>query len=92
MVEGELARVLREGRIAAAGLDTLAEEPPDPNNPLLQLPNAVITPHCAARTVEALTDVRQQAYAEVARALRGEPLLHVVNQQHLNLKTTPLFE
>lgn len=90
VVESELTAALRAGRLAAAGLDTLAEEPPAPDNPLLGLRNVVITPHCAAHTVEALKNLRQQAYEEVARALRGEPLLHIVNQKHLKSSAAPV--
>ena len=46
--EGALYRALKEGWIAAAGLDVIEKEPPDPDNPLLQLENVFITPHMAA--------------------------------------------
>jgi len=90
VVQAELERALREERLAAAGLDTLTDEPPGSNNPLLKLPNVIITPHCAAHTMEALSDVRQQAYAEVARALRGESLLQIVNQKYFVPRASPL--
>ncbi|MDQ3831297.1 MAG: 2-hydroxyacid dehydrogenase, partial [Candidatus Tectomicrobia bacterium] len=45
--EHALADVLRQGRILGAGLDTLEQEPPDPSNPLLTLPNVTLTPHSA---------------------------------------------
>jgi D-3-phosphoglycerate dehydrogenase len=90
VVEAELVHALRTGRLAAAGLDTLVQEPPAPDDPLLSLPNVIITPHCAAHTVEALADVRRQAYAEVARALCGEPLLNVVNRHYLRAQS-PAF-
>jgi phosphoglycerate dehydrogenase-like enzyme len=47
--EEALARALRERWIAGAGLDVLAVEPPDPSNPLLGLPNVILSPHVAAR-------------------------------------------
>ena len=48
--DAALAQALREGRIAAAGLDVFEGEPqvhPD----LLELPNVVLTPHIASATV-----------------------------------------
>lgn len=68
--EDALCRALSEGWISGAGLDVLVQEPADPGNPLLQLDNAVITPHIAAlsdtyfeeswrRSVEALVDLAQ---------------------------------
>lgn len=50
--EQALFRALKEGWIAAAGLDVLDPEPPDPGNPLLQLDNVVITPHIAGYSDE----------------------------------------
>ncbi|MDT8717960.1 D-2-hydroxyacid dehydrogenase [Clostridium sp. 19966] len=51
--EEALARGIYSGKIYAAGLDTLEQEPPKPNNPLLGLPQCIITPHMAWSTKEA---------------------------------------
>jgi phosphoglycerate dehydrogenase-like enzyme len=48
--ENALVTAVKEGQISAAGLDVLAIEPPDPNNPLLQFPQVVVTPHIAGFT------------------------------------------
>ncbi|MFP4005890.1 MAG: hydroxyacid dehydrogenase [Candidatus Hadarchaeia archaeon] len=52
VVEEDLARALDEGRIFAAGLDVLRNEPVKEDNPLLRKENTVITPHSASTTPE----------------------------------------
>lgn len=54
--EQALAAALREGRLAAAGLDTFALEPPL-GSPLLELGNVVLSPHIAGATREAFQHV-----------------------------------
>jgi D-3-phosphoglycerate dehydrogenase / 2-oxoglutarate reductase len=77
-------RALREGWIAGAGLDDIAEEPAKhrdwkPVNPLLSLDNVIITPHAAYYSEEAIRTVRDFAASEVVRVLNGEPPLSPVN-------------
>ncbi len=49
--EPALIRAINEKKIAGAGLDVFEQEPVDPKNPLLHMPNVVATPHCAAAVV-----------------------------------------
>jgi phosphoglycerate dehydrogenase-like enzyme len=48
--EAALVDAVRHGQISAAGLDVLKNEPPDPKDPLLQLPQVLVTPHIAGLT------------------------------------------
>jgi glycerate dehydrogenase len=76
--EAALARALREGRLAGAGVDVLSTEPPAAENPLLQAPNCVITPHCAWATRAARQRLLDITVANVKAFQAGAPI-NVVN-------------
>jgi D-3-phosphoglycerate dehydrogenase len=50
--EAAMIEALSSGKLEAAGLDVQLYEPPDPANPLLRLPNVVLSPHNAAAPLE----------------------------------------
>jgi D-3-phosphoglycerate dehydrogenase len=83
-----LYRALHEGWIAGAGLDDIEEEPAKvrdwkATNPLFDLPNAVVTPHAAYYSEEAIHTVRDFAAHEVVRVLTGQAPLSPVNAAQL---------
>lgn len=78
VVEDDLVTALREGRIAAAGLDVLAVEPPAPDHPLFALPNVVLTPHLAAGTRQAQVIKARAVFENIRRVWHGEAPLHRV--------------
>ena len=83
--ERALERALREGWIAGAALDVLAEEPARPGHPLLALDNLIVTPHAAFYSEPAIAELATKAARNVACALRGEPPATVVNPAVLRL-------
>jgi len=76
--ERALIEALQQGRILAAGLDTQEKEPPDPHNPLLQLPNVTLTPHSAGPTVDSFRKRFHNGYVNVERVAHGQPPLWVI--------------
>jgi len=76
--EAALARALREGRVAGAGLDVYAVEPCT-DSPLFGLDNVVVTPHLGASTVEAQEKAGTQVARSVRLALDGEFVPDAVN-------------
>ena len=70
--EPALTKALSEGSIAFAGLDVLAQEPPERDNPLLSLPNVLLTPHAAGITRETWTRRGKFVYENIERVLNGE--------------------
>lgn len=77
--ERALIAALQQGQIAAAGLDVLEQEPPDRDNPLLHMPNVLITPHVAAATTRMRPEARRRVGREVALVLRGRWPMSCVN-------------
>jgi len=66
-----LIDVLRESRIAGAALDVFHEEPIPPNDPVLALPNVVLTPHNAGTTQQVIDVGLRQAVRNVASFLES---------------------
>ena len=78
--EDALYAALKEGRIAAAGLDVFASEPCT-DSPLFELENVVATPHLGASTDEAQEKAGIAVAKSVRLALDGELVPDAVNVQ-----------
>ena len=76
--EAALADALASGKVAGAGLDVLAVEPPLADNPLMARPNCLITPHIAWAPKESRQRLMDVAVANLKAWLNGAPQ-NVVN-------------
>lgn len=77
--ESDLYVALSEGYIAGAGLDATEPDPPRSDNPLLKLDNVVLTGHSGFFSPESWADMWDRPVAEIARVMRGEWPLGLVN-------------
>lgn len=73
VVEQDLADALNANVIAGAGLDTLWQEPPAADNPLLTAKNCTITPHIAWATLDARMRIMNMVADNVRSFLDGNP-------------------
>ncbi|TVQ35241.1 MAG: hydroxyacid dehydrogenase [Spirochaetaceae bacterium] len=81
--EQALVEMLRDGRVAGAGLDVFADEPPDAGHPLLQMDNVILSPHAAALTEEVSAKVADAAVEAVLDFADGKRPRSVYNQDAL---------
>ena len=61
VVEDDLHEALKSGQIAGAGLDVFEEEPTDPNNPLYELDNVIVSAHVAGNDELSLVEMALEA-------------------------------
>jgi len=84
VVNREALRVaLTEQRLAGAGLDVFWDEPIDPGDPLLALPNVIATPHMANMTLESIETIARAAADNIRRVQGGLRPLHEVGKSPL---------
>ena len=77
--ERALALALDRGKVAAAALDVLTEEPPAAKNRLIHHPKVLVTPHIAASTVEAQEVVGVEIAEQVRTFLKDGVIRNAVN-------------
>lgn len=76
---GALVQALRAGRPGAAAVDVFETEPmTDPQHPLLQLPNALCTPHIGYVTEDEYETQFADVFDQIVAYAAGKPI-HVIN-------------
>ncbi|MGH7453447.1 MAG: D-2-hydroxyacid dehydrogenase [bacterium] len=79
--EQTLLELLQERKIAGAVLDVFQTEPLPEDHPFWQLENVFVTPHISGNFAEYVDRVGEQFAENLARYVRGEPLLNVVDKE-----------
>lgn len=79
--EAALYQALVEKRLAGAALDCFEQEPPDPKNPLFQLDNVLLSPHCGTFTEDSRIRMSHQLAEGINAILSGRRAEYVANAQ-----------
>lgn len=79
--ETALADALQRGTLAAAGLDVFEQEPVASSNPLLSLPNVVVTPHLGSGSMATRIRMADLAVENVIAALQNKPMPNCINKE-----------
>ncbi|MEL6140535.1 MAG: NAD(P)-dependent oxidoreductase, partial [Bacteroidota bacterium] len=69
-----LTQALLNNQIGGYATDVLAKQPPAPNDPLIGLPNVLITPHAASLTVKTYSEICMRSVQNMLTLLRGEEI------------------
>ena len=85
--EEALAEACRRGKVRAAAVDVFVQEPPPPDNPLLELENVVCTPHLGASTTEAQQNVAMAIAKQVLEYLQTGTVRNAVNVPSVDAET-----
>jgi len=81
--ETALHRALESRQIAGAAIDVAETEPLSKHDPLLRLPNLLVTPHIASASVATRERMAEMAVENLLVALAGKRPPHCVNPEGL---------
>ena len=77
--EEALIAALRSGKLAGAGLDVVADEPLQLDNPLLNMEKVIVTPHSLGVTEESMRKIKEGTRRALELLLAGRLPPHVAN-------------
>jgi phosphoglycerate dehydrogenase-like enzyme len=78
--ERALVAALASGKLAGAGLDVVADEPLQPDNPLLEMENVIVTPHSLGVTGESMNKIKEATRRALELLLVGRLPPYVANR------------
>jgi D-3-phosphoglycerate dehydrogenase len=87
--EPALAEAVEDGVLRGAAVDVFADEPVDPDNPLLDVEDVVVTPHLGASTEAAQENVAVSAAEQVLAALSEQPVPNALNAPSIDESAYP---
>jgi D-3-phosphoglycerate dehydrogenase len=90
--ERALAAAVENGTLAGAAIDVFADEPLDPDSPLLRVDDVVVTPHLGASTHAAQENVATDIADQVLSAFAGEPVMNALNAPSMDASAFPRVE
>jgi phosphoglycerate dehydrogenase-like enzyme len=70
--ETALIEALADGHLAGAGLDVFDPEPPEITNPLLTMPDVIVTPHVASNTAAGIARMSESVVEQIIQLLAGQ--------------------
>uniref|UniRef100_A0A034WGL3 Glyoxylate reductase/hydroxypyruvate reductase n=1 Tax=Bactrocera dorsalis TaxID=27457 RepID=A0A034WGL3_BACDO len=75
VVQSALVDALKNGEIAAAGLDVMTPEALPADDPLMKLPNCVVIPHLGTQTMQTTSEMALTAANNILNAFEGKPMV-----------------
>ena len=90
--EAALIEALGDGRLAGAGLDVFDPEPPDASNPLLAMPDVIVTPHVASNTAAGIARMSESVVDQIIQMLGGEAPSFLIDRAAWPGRARPLSE
>lgn len=84
--EKALYKVLKEGKIAGAGLDVFEQEPTPADNPLLKLDNVVVAPHISSASHETRSKMAEMVAENLVAFFEGRQPPNLVNPEVIKVQ------